>query len=147
MRPLPGPLRSARKFAVNGPVITISPVVLPSPRPLSGSLLAAETIEHDGAASTTSVARASTTTFTNLWFAGHSTLGFTLSVGAEGGGVSCTITVNDPLTELLLASCAEHVTVVTPIGKTVPDSGEHVTVTGPSTASTAVGENVVALPA
>jgi hypothetical protein len=41
----------------------------------------------------------------------------------EGGCVSLTVTVNEQVTLLLLASVAVQVTVVVPLGKTEPGAG------------------------
>ena len=56
-----------------------------------------------------------------------------------GGVVSCTVTSNWVLSALPAASCAEHVTCVVPSANVLPDKGEQVTLTLPSTASLAVG--------
>ena len=53
-----------------------------------------------------------------------------------------TVTVNEQLPELPEVSLAEQVTVVTPIGKLLPEAGEQVTVRAPSQTSLAVAENV-----
>ncbi len=53
-----------------------------------------------------------------------------------------TVTVNEQLPEFPDVSLAEQVTVVTPIGKLVPEAGEQVTVRAPSQTSLAVAENV-----
>ena len=55
---------------------------------------------------------------------------------------AATVTVNEQLPELPDVSLAEQVTVVTPIGKLLPEAGEHVTGRAPSQASLAVAENV-----
>ena len=57
------------------------------------------------------------------------------------GGVlstSVTVTENDAWPVLPCASVAEHVTVVVPTGKLLPEAGAHDAVTGPSTVSFAV---------
>jgi hypothetical protein len=56
-----------------------------------------------------------------------------------GEATSTTTTMNDADTALRAASAAEHVTVVRPRGKVLPDAGTHETATAPSTASVAVG--------
>ena len=61
---------------------------------------------------------------------GHVTTGFS---------VSLTVTVNAQLSVLLESSVAEHVTVVVPFTKAVPDAGEQATVT-PEQLSVAEGE-------
>jgi hypothetical protein len=53
--------------------------------------------------------------------------------------VRLTVTVNVFVVVLPWESLAVHVTVVAPIGKFEPDAGVHVTATGPSTRSFAVG--------
>jgi hypothetical protein len=55
-----------------------------------------------------------------------------------GGVVSVTVTVNDAEPGLLWASVALQVTVVVPTGNVDPDAAEHVGVSDPSTASTAL---------
>ena len=55
------------------------------------------------------------------------------------GGVSATVTVNDVWALFPCASVAVQVTAVVPIANVVPDAGEHVTGTVPSTVSVAVG--------
>src|SRR4051794_30005156 len=52
--------------------------------------------------------------------------------------VSCTVTVNEPVLVLLWASVAEQLTVVVAIANVLPDAGEHVTATLPSTMSVAL---------
>jgi hypothetical protein len=56
-----------------------------------------------------------------------------------GSSVSLTVTVKVQLAELLAASVALQVTVVVPLLNAVPLAGAHVTVTGPSQTSLAVG--------
>ena len=60
----------------------------------------------------------------------------TVSTGAV---VSTTVTVKEALPVRPPLSVAEHVTTVTPSGKTEPDGLEQVASSGPSTRSTAVG--------
>jgi hypothetical protein len=55
-----------------------------------------------------------------------------------GGCVSLIVTVNEQFDELLLASLTEHVTVVTPFTKVVPDAGEQTGVPTPGQLSIAV---------
>ena len=64
----------------------------------------------------------------------------------DGAVVSRTVTANSAEPVFPYSSVDEHVTVVVPIGNTEPDSGEHVTVTGPPPASTAVAVNAAAAP-
>jgi hypothetical protein len=61
--------------------------------------------------------------------------------------VSATVTVNDAVPVLLCRSVAEHVTVVVPIGKTLPEVGLHVVGRVPSNRSSALAENATAAPA
>src|SRR5258705_73297 len=56
-----------------------------------------------------------------------------------GSSVSLTVTVKVQLAVLLAASVALQVTVVVPLSNAVPLAGAHVTVTGPSQTSLAVG--------
>jgi hypothetical protein len=63
-----------------------------------------------------------------------------------GDVVSSTETVNEELPVLLCASVAEHVTLVVPIAKTKPETGEQVGVNAPSTISVADAEKVTAAP-
>ena len=42
---------------------------------------------------------------------------------SDGGVVSCTVTVNEPVAVLWWASVAVQVTVVVPTGKTDPEAG------------------------
>jgi hypothetical protein len=67
--------------------------------------------------------------------------------GAMAGAVvSCTVTRNDPVLVCSLESMAEHVTVVVPKPKVLPEAGVQVTGTLPSTRSMAVAENVTTAP-
>ena len=70
MRPLPWAERSARRLTVPGLVMTMSPAVSPSPRPLSGSLLVTERM-RPVASLTASVAEPVTVTETSLWLGGE----------------------------------------------------------------------------
>ena len=54
--------------------------------------------------------------------------------------MSTTVTSNTAAAELPWASVAVQWTFVTPSGKTLPESGEQPTGSGPSTLSTAVGD-------
>jgi hypothetical protein len=56
------------------------------------------------------------------------------------------MTVNVALPTLLLVSVAEQVTVVTPCGKTLPEGTEQVTLSAPSTMSTAEAAYVTGAP-
>jgi hypothetical protein len=56
-----------------------------------------------------------------------------------GGSPSVIVTVNVHIPVLLLASITEHVTVVVPTGKFIPDAGRHVTIPTPGQLSIAVG--------
>ena len=56
-----------------------------------------------------------------------------------GGCISLTETVNEQFTELLLASATEHVTVVTPLGKTEPEAGVQFGTPTPGQLSATVG--------
>src|SRR5258708_16548699 len=64
-----------------------------------------------------------------------------------GGVVSRTVTVSDPDPTLPCVSVDWQFTVVVPSAKIVPDAGVQVTSRPPSTASTAVAENVTTAPA
>jgi hypothetical protein len=68
----------------------------------------------------------------SLMFAGTVTTGSVVSV-------TVTVTVNDAEDELLCASVAEHVTVVVPALKLLPEVGEQLVPTDPSTTSLADG--------
>src|SRR5262249_53406582 len=57
-----------------------------------------------------------------------------------GGVVSTTLTTNVAVAALPTASAEEHVTLVCPKGKMVPDAGAHVAGRLPLTASVATGE-------
>jgi len=64
-----------------------------------------------------------------------------------GGVVSSTVIWNNPVTVFAWESDAEHTTlVVTKTGKINPETGEHVTATGPSTRSVAEAEYVTTAP-
>lgn len=63
-----------------------------------------------------------------------------------GSVVSCTVTLKLPVAVLPRVSDAEQLTAVVPIAKVLPEAGEQVTETGPSTASFAVGEKVTIAP-
>src|SRR5437879_5778955 len=56
-----------------------------------------------------------------------------------GGVVSTTVTVKVDAATLPVRSVAVQVTVVMPTGNLAPDAGTHLTATGPSMSSTAVG--------
>jgi sulfopyruvate decarboxylase TPP-binding subunit len=60
-----------------------------------------------------------------------------------GAVVSCTVTLKLPFAVIPLVSDAEQLTVVEPRAKMLPDRGEQVTGTEPSTASFAVGAEYV----
>src|SRR5262249_10987743 len=64
-----------------------------------------------------------------------------------GGAVSRTVTRKPAVVELSCASVAEHLTGVSPIAKVEPDSGEHATMTAPSTASLAAAAQPTGPPA
>jgi hypothetical protein len=55
-----------------------------------------------------------------------------------GNCVSTTVTVNEQLPVRFPASVAEHVTVVVPLLKVVPEAGTHVTAETPEQLSVAV---------
>jgi hypothetical protein len=59
---------------------------------------------------------------------------------STGGVESTTLTENDTLLELPRESVALQLTEVVPSGKVAPGAGEHEVGSGPSTASTAVGD-------
>ena len=63
-----------------------------------------------------------------------------------GGVVSCTVTVNEPEAWLPESSVAVQLTVVVPMGKTLPDGGKHETLTFVSTRSLAEAEKVTTAP-
>ena len=63
-----------------------------------------------------------------------------------GGVVSRTVTVKLPLAVLLWASVAEQFTVVVPRANVLPEAGEQLTATGPSTRSLADAEYETAAP-
>ncbi len=58
----------------------------------------------------------------------------------EGAASSTTMTLNVDVAILPEESVTEHRTLVVPTAKSVPERGEQVVVSGPSTASTAEGE-------
>src|SRR6266478_6989245 len=91
MRPLPLPERSARRSTVRLPVICQSGAVLPSPSPLTGSLLETETILQVKA-ETVSDAETLTVTGTILWLGGQRLLGVADTLTMLGGVVSTTVT-------------------------------------------------------
>ena len=61
--------------------------------------------------------------------------------------MSWTVTLKLPLAVLLCASVAEQFTAVVPAGKVLPEAGEQVTATAPSTRSNAEAVNDTAAPA
>jgi hypothetical protein len=74
--------------------------------------------------------------------AGHATAAITVTLAgqaSEGGWLSLTVTVNEPVPVLLLVSVAEQVTVVTPFWKVVPFAGVQVTLPTPAQLSLAAG--------
>jgi hypothetical protein len=136
MRPLPLAARSARRFTVSEPVMTMSPAVSPSPRPLSGSLLVTLRM-RPVTALTASSAWPDTFTETIWWFGGQSTAGDALRLVMTGAVVSRTVTVKLPEAVLPAASWALAFTVVVPSGKVLPEAGLSVTTTAPSVSSVA----------
>ena len=63
-----------------------------------------------------------------------------------GGAVSCTVTLKLPVAEFPFVSVAEQLTVVVVTANVLPEVGEQLTETEPSTISVAVAENVTAAP-
>src|SRR4051812_42606826 len=137
-RPLPFPLRSARRLTASWPVITESPI--------SGSLLEMPVTEHAGAASPASVAATVMDTGIICLFGGQSdaTLGVTLAI--VGFVESRTVTVNPPVVVLPCASVDEQATGCAPIANVAPDAGAQMTGGAPSTASDAAAVNVTTAP-
>lgn len=57
-----------------------------------------------------------------------------------------TLTLKLPLASLPAPSSAEQLTVVSPMGKVLPEAGEQLTSTEPSLSSVATASNVIAAP-
>jgi hypothetical protein len=100
----------------------------------------------------TAVAENTTTAPADPWACVVMSVGILIAGGVRsgaggGGGVIVTLMTKLPLVAFPAASLALHDTGVCPSGNVEPDAGEHVTGTGPSTASTAVTENVTVAPA
>src|ERR1041385_6948584 len=139
MRPLPLPSRSARRFAVSGPVITASAGWIDSLQ-----LIDARKMTGDG--STLSTAVAVTVTATSLPSGGQIDDGDTDLVVNTGPSRSATVTWNVPCAKLPCASVALHGTIVVPSGNVEPDDGVHVTTSEMSTRSDALALQVAIAP-
>src|SRR5437868_2020564 len=99
MRPLPVPLRSARRFSVSAPVICHSV------SPASGSLLATETIFND-VMPTASLEATLSVTATIFLLGGQIDVTDGVMLVIAGAVVSRTVTVNEPVVLLPAASVA-----------------------------------------
>src|SRR5262249_52327406 len=93
-----------------------SPLVSPSPRPLSGSLLVIEVSTNVGDGSHTSCTATAALMPISLWLGGQSRFGLTEAL-IDGGCVSATVTVETQFETLPESSATVKLTGVTPSGK------------------------------
>lgn len=115
-------LRSARKSAVNDPVICQSGEVL-SAWLVTGSLLTIETMRHVGAGSQLSTAMTDTVTGTIRWLAGARFDGVTEADRIVGAVVSATVKAVMQAVVLPARSVTVIVTAWVPVPTRVPAAG------------------------
>src|SRR6476661_170634 len=86
-RPLPTPARSERSWSVLAPVMFQSGAVLPSPSPLTGSLLCTDEIAHTGVPQLSDATQETATAFI-LWLGAQSVFGLADTFESEGAVTS-----------------------------------------------------------